>query len=145
MKKNLSYQSFRYIYLDLKLTLTFTFFSFYLPWSEVATHFRILAWRIPWTEELCRLQSIVLQRVGHNWRDLAQHSMAQMGPNAMILIFLMLSFNPEYSLERLIPTLRLQYFGHLIRRANSLEKTLMLAKIERSKIGIIHLFSVSLI
>ena len=36
--------------------------------------------------------------------------------------------NPEYSLEGLL--LKLQYFGHLIRRANSLEKTLMLGKIE---------------
>ena len=38
--------------------------------------------------------------------------------------------NPEYSLERLILKLKLQYFGHLIRRANSLEKTLVLGKIE---------------
>ena len=38
--------------------------------------------------------------------------------------------NPEYSLERLILKLKLQYFGHLMKRADSLEKTLMLAKIE---------------
>ena len=38
--------------------------------------------------------------------------------------------NPEYSLERLTVKLKLQYFGHLIRRADSLEKTLMLGKIE---------------
>src|SRR5574341_1127625 len=38
--------------------------------------------------------------------------------------------NPEYSLERLMLKLKLQYFGHLMRRANSLEKTLMLGKIE---------------
>ena len=38
--------------------------------------------------------------------------------------------NPEYSLEALMLKLKLQYFGHLIRRANSLEKTLMLRKIE---------------
>ena len=38
--------------------------------------------------------------------------------------------NPEYSLEGLMLKLKLQYFGHLIRRANSLEKTLMLGKIE---------------
>ena len=37
---------------------------------------------------------------------------------------------PEYSLEGLMLELRLQYFGHLIRRADSLEKTLMLGKIE---------------
>ena len=38
--------------------------------------------------------------------------------------------NPEYSLEGLILKLKLQYFGHQMRRANSLEKTLMLRKIE---------------
>ena len=38
--------------------------------------------------------------------------------------------NPEYSLEGLMPKLKLQYFGHLMPRANSLEKTLMLGKIE---------------
>ena len=38
--------------------------------------------------------------------------------------------NPEYSLERLMPKLKLQYFGHLMRSADSLEKTLMLVKIE---------------
>ena len=38
--------------------------------------------------------------------------------------------NPEYSLERLMLKLKLQYFGHLMRRADSLEKTLMLGKIE---------------
>ena len=36
--------------------------------------------------------------------------------------------NPEYSLEGLILRLKLQYFGHLMRRADSLEKTLMLGK-----------------
>ena len=35
--------------------------------KEMATHSSILAWRIPWTEELGRLQSTGLQRVGHNW------------------------------------------------------------------------------
>ena len=38
--------------------------------------------------------------------------------------------NPEYSLEGLMLKLKLQYFGHLIRRTDSLEKTLMLGKIE---------------
>ena len=38
--------------------------------------------------------------------------------------------NPEYSLEGLMLKLRLQYFGHLIQRADSLEKTLMLGKID---------------
>ena len=38
--------------------------------------------------------------------------------------------NPEYSLEELMLKLKLQYFGHLIRRADSLEKTLIPGKIE---------------
>ena len=38
--------------------------------------------------------------------------------------------NPEYSLEGLILKLKLQYFGHLMGRTDSLEKTLMLGKIE---------------
>ena len=38
--------------------------------------------------------------------------------------------NPEYSLKGLMLMLKLQYFGHLMRRADLLEKTLMLGKIE---------------
>ena len=38
--------------------------------------------------------------------------------------------SPEYSLEGLMLKLKLQYFGHLMQRADSLEKTLMLGKIE---------------
>ena len=41
--------------------------------------------------------------------------------------------NPEYSLERLMLKLKLQYFGHLIRRTDSLQKTLMLGKIESGR------------
>ena len=40
--------------------------------------------------------------------------------------------NPEYSLEGLMLKLELQYFGHLMRRADSLENTPMLGKIERA-------------
>ena len=41
--------------------------------------------------------------------------------------------NPEYSLEEILLKLKLQYFHHLMRRADSLEKTLMLRKIEGKK------------
>ena len=41
--------------------------------------------------------------------------------------------SPEYSLEGLMFKLKLQYFGHLMRRADSLEKTLMLGKVEGRK------------
>ena len=40
------------------------------------------------------------------------------------------SVSPEYSLEELMLKLKLQYFGHLMRRTDSFEKTLLLRKIE---------------
>jgi len=43
--------------------------------------------------------------------------------------------NSEYSLEELLLKLKLQYFGNLMQRANSLEKTLMLGKIEGGRRG----------
>ena len=43
--------------------------------------------------------------------------------------------NPEYSLEGLMLKLKLQYFGHLMQRADSFEKTLMLGKIEGGEEG----------
>ena len=43
--------------------------------------------------------------------------------------------SPEYSLEGLMLKLKLQYFGHLMQRTNSLEKTLMLGKIEVRRRG----------
>ena len=43
--------------------------------------------------------------------------------------------NPEYSLEGLMLKLKVQYLGHLIRRVDSLEKTLMLEKIEGRRRG----------
>ena len=52
--------------------------------------------------------------------------------NAFELCFrrILKEINPEYSLEGMVLKLKLQYFGHLIQRADSLEKTLMLGKIE---------------
>ena len=43
--------------------------------------------------------------------------------------------SPEYSLQGLMLKLKLQYFGHLIGRADSLENTLMLGKTEDRRIG----------
>ena len=37
--------------------------------EEMATHYSILAWGVPWTEEPGRLQSLGLQRDGHDWSD----------------------------------------------------------------------------
>ena len=44
--------------------------------------------------------------------------------------------NPEYSLEGLMLRLNLQYFGHLMQRTDSLEKTLMLGEIEDGREGV---------
>ena len=44
--------------------------------------------------------------------------------------FILKEISPEYSLEGLMLTLKLQYFGHLMRRTDSLEKTLMLGRIK---------------
>ena len=51
----------------------------------------------------------------------------------LCLDFICLCIPPEYSLEGLMLKLKLQYFGHLIRRTGSLEKTLMLGKIEAER------------
>ena len=60
------------------------------------------------------------------WRRLIRVPWAARRSNQSILK----EINPEYSLEGLKLKLKLQYFGHLIGRANSLEKALMLGKIE---------------
>ena len=44
--------------------------------KEMATHSSVPAWRIPWTEEPGRLQSMGSQRVGHDW--VTKHSTANM-------------------------------------------------------------------
>ena len=48
------------------------------PGEGMAAHSSRFAWRITWTEEPGRLQSIGLQIVGHDWSDLAQYSKAQL-------------------------------------------------------------------
>ena len=60
------------------------------------------------------------------WRRLLRVSWTARRSNQSILK----EINTEYSLEELILKLKLQYFGHLIQRADSLENTLMLEKIE---------------
>ena len=48
---------------------------------------------------------------------------------------ILMEISPEYCLEGLMLKLKLQYFGHLMRRTDSLEKTLMLGKIEGRRRG----------
>ena len=63
------------------------------------------------------------------WRRLFKVPWAARRSNQPILK----EINPEYSLEGLMLKLKLQYFGHLMRRAESLEKTLMLEKIKNRR------------
>ena len=60
------------------------------------------------------------------WRRLLRVPWTVRRPNQSILK----EISPEYSLEGLMLKLKPQYFGHLMRRTDSLEKTLMLGKIE---------------
>ena len=60
------------------------------------------------------------------WKRLLRVPWTARRPNQSILK----EINPEYSLEGLTVKLKLQYFGHLMQRADSFEKTLMLGKIE---------------
>ena len=60
------------------------------------------------------------------WRRLLRVSWTAMKSNESIVK----EINPEYSLEGLMLQLKVQYSGHLMRRVDSLEKTLMLPKIE---------------
>ena len=67
------------------------------------------------------------------WRNLWDReawSVADYGAAKRSNQFILKEISPEYSLERLMLKLELQYFGYLMRRTDSLEKTLMLGKIE---------------
>ena len=65
------------------------------------------------------------------WRRLLRVPGAARRSNQSILK----EINPEYSLEGLMLKLKLQYFGHLMQRADSLEKTLLLGKVEGRRRG----------
>ena len=62
------------------------------------------------------------------WRRILRVPWTERRSNQSILLIQEIS--PEYSLEGLMLKLKLQYFGHLMRRTDSFEKTLMLGKIE---------------
>ena len=78
----------------------------------------------------CTIKKVEHQRIDAFelwcWRRLLRVPWAARRFNQSILK----EISPEYSLEGLMLKLKLQYFGHLMRRADSLEKTLMLGKIE---------------
>ena len=78
-----------------------------------------------WTAKKAECQRIDAFELWY-WRRLLRVPWTTRRSNQSILK----EINPEYSLEGLMLMLKLQYFGHLMQRANSLEKTQMLGKIE---------------
>ena len=82
-------------------------------WYESWTIKKAECWRIDAFELWC-------------WRRLLRVPWTSRWANQSILK----EISPEYSSEKLMLQLKLQYFGHLMQRTNSLEKTLMLGKIE---------------
>ena len=78
-----------------------------------------------WTIKKAEHRRIDAFELGY-WRRLLRVPWTARRSNRPILK----EISPEYSLEGLLLKLKLQYFGHLMRRADSLEKTLMLGKIE---------------
>ena len=85
-------------------------------------------------------ESQTIKKAGHQkidafelwcWRRLLKIPWTAKRANQSILK----EINPENSLERLMLKMKLQYFGHVMRRTNSLEKTLTLGKIEGRRRG----------
>ena len=89
---------------------------------------------------MCRCESWTIKKAEHRtidaselwcWRRLLRVPWPARRSNQSILK----EISPEYSLEGLMLKLKLQYFGYLMRRADSFEKTLMLGKIEGRRRG----------
>ena len=78
-----------------------------------------------WTIKKAEFQRIDAFEMWY-WRTLLRIPWTARRSNQSILK----EISPEYSLEGLMLTLKLQYFGHLMQRTDSLEKTLMLGKVE---------------
>ena len=110
----------------------------------MATHYSVLAWRIPGMGKPGGLPSMGSHRVRHDWSNLAAE---RRRINAFELWCwrrllrvpwtartsnqsILKEISPGISLEGMMLKLTLQYFGHLLRRVDSLEKTLMLGGIE---------------
>ena len=90
----------------------------------------VMYWYESWTVKKAECQRINAFELWY-WRRFLRVTWTARRSNQPILK----EINPEYSLEGLILKLKCQYFGHLIWRTGSLEKTLMLGKIEGRRRG----------
>ena len=82
-----------------------------------------------WTIKRLNTEELILLNCGAG-EDLRDPQTARRSKQSILK-----EINPEYSLEGLMLKLELQYFGHLMGRADSLETTLMLGKIEGKRRG----------
>ena len=92
-------------------------------------------WMQPWNYKTLVICKTECQRIDAFelwcWRRLLRVPWTARTSNQSVLK----EINPEYSLERLMLMLKLQYFGHLMQRADSFVKTLILGKIEGRRRG----------
>ena len=98
--------------------------------TDILENSLVISYKTNYHLTILSIKKVELQRIdGFElwcWRRLVRVPWTARRSNQSILK----EINPEYSLEGLILKLKLQYFGHLRQRADSLEKTLMLGKIE---------------
>ena len=90
----------------------------------MATYSSVLAWRIPGTVGPGGLPSMGSHRVGHDLSDLAAAATKRRSNQSILK-----EISPGCSLEGMTLKVKPQYFGHLMQRVDSLEKTLMLGGI----------------
>ena len=92
--------------------------SFYHLEKEIATHSSTLAWKIPWTEESGRLQSMGWQRVGHEWAtslSLSHDSLSESESHSVVSDFV----NPDYSVNGILQARILELVSFPFSRGSS--------------------------
>jgi len=105
------------------------YFQYQIPYTVKSYGFSRSHVRMSWTRKKAECQRIDTFEFWC-WRRLPRVPWPARSNQSILK-----EINPEYTLEELMLKLKLQYFGHLMRRANSLEKTLMLEKIEGKRRG----------
>ena len=126
-----------------KVCHCFHCFPIYLPWSDGTRCHDLIFWMLSFKPNFS-LSSLIFIKWLFSSSSLSVIRVVS-SAYMRLLIFLLAIYipacawynhsvlkeiSPEYSLEGLMLKLKLQYFGHLMQRADSLEKTLMLGKIE---------------
>ena len=100
------------------------YLSFSFSISTSNKYSGLISFRMGW------LDLLAVQRTLKSLLQPPSSKVSILWPSAFFMVQLSCPFSPEYSLEALMLKLKLQYFGHLMRRADSFEKTLVLGKTE---------------